>query len=57
MCVCVIKAGRAAALRRAATSLLETKRTGPSAELAGEVEVEPAGHLSVCLVKVGVLDV
>lgn len=55
--MCVIKAGRAAGLRRAATSLPETTWTGPSAELAGEVEVEPAGHLSVCLVKVGVLDV
>lgn len=55
--MCVIKAGRAAALPRAATSPPETTRTGPSAELAGEVEAEPAGHLSVCLVKVGVLDV
>lgn len=53
----VIKAGRAAALRRAATLLPETTRTGPTAELAEEVEVEPAGHLSVCLVKVEVLDV
>lgn len=55
--MCVIKAGRAAALRRAVTSLPETTRTGPWAELAGEVAVEPAGHLSVCLVKEGVLDV
>lgn len=55
--VCVIKAGRAAALRRAATSLPETTQTGPSAALAGGGEAEPAGRPSVCWVKVGALDV
>lgn len=54
---CALKAARAAALRRAETSLPETTQTGPSAELAGGVGAEPAGRPRVCWVKEGVLDV